>query len=243
MDLTPGNYWVVIHTGDTTGVVRDYGDGAANWYSNADTYSDGASATFGAGNTGTVTLSAAAIYLPGAIETRTLGRATVAATPSGGLSANYSRGSSFGAYDIPENASLDAFWAYLDGNGGASGSQQLRVALYYISGTSVPYGKALETQAVTIPAGMAPQWVRFPLQAPAGLGFAPGYQIMLQSGDTGGVVRDYGDGEANWLGLPDAFGDGAIPSFYPGHTRQPDLTSGTVTLSIYAEYSVPAGSP
>ena len=60
--LTPGNYWIVIHSGDTAARARDYGDGAANWFGNSDTYSDGASDPFGSGNTGTVTLSVYANY-------------------------------------------------------------------------------------------------------------------------------------------------------------------------------------
>jgi len=245
VDLTPGDYWIVIHTGDNTGVIRDYGDGAANWYSNPDTYSDGASATFGAGNTGTVTLSAAVVYYPGAIETRTLGRTTAAVTPSGGLSANYSRGSHFvdGAASIPQHAAITAFWAYLDGNGGASGSQQLRIGLYSIFGEARSYNKVAESAPVTIPAGMSPQWVRFPLPAPTELGFALAYQLMLQSGNTGGVVRDYGDGDANWTGFPDSFADGAANLFYPDPSKQPGLSNGTVTLSLYMEYTVPAESP
>jgi hypothetical protein len=245
VDLTPGNYWIVIHTGDNTGVVRDYGDGAANWYSNADTYSDGASATFGPGNTGTVTLSAAAVYYPGAIETRTMGRTTAAGIPSGGLSANYSRGSHFGdgAFNIPEHSTITAFWAYLDGNGGASGSQQLRIALYSIMGEAVPYNKVAESAPVIIPAGMPPQWVRFPLAAPTPIGFALAYQFMLQSGNTGGVARDYGDGDANWIGFPDDFADGPVNALYPDPSKQPGLSNGTVTLSLYMEYTVPVESP
>ena len=68
---------------------------------------------------------------------------------------------------------------------------------------------------------------------------------MLHSGDNAGVVRDYGgDGDANWLGLPDAFADGAIRSFYAyGPDRDPTLTEGTGTLSMYIEYSSQVSSP
>ncbi len=57
--LAPGSYWLVIHTGGTTGVARNAGDGStvANWYANNDTFSDGASDPFGGGNAGTGTIS------------------------------------------------------------------------------------------------------------------------------------------------------------------------------------------
>jgi hypothetical protein len=237
-DLTAGNYWVVIHTGATAGIARDYGDGAANWYSNADTYSDGPSASFGSGSPGTVTLSAAAIYVPGPVLTQTLGRTTIATTPSGGLSANFMRGSQFGAINVNSAGVVTAFWAYLDGNGGGANSQQLRVVLYANYQTrEIPVDKIYQSETVTIPAGMSPRWVRFPLKAPWNITQNPGYFLMLQSGDTQGVARDYGDGAANWLGLADTFADGAQEDFLEGDTGQ---TQGTVTLSIYAEYAVPS---
>ena len=37
---------------DGTPIIRYYADGTGNWYGNADTFSDGASAQFGAGGTG-----------------------------------------------------------------------------------------------------------------------------------------------------------------------------------------------
>jgi hypothetical protein len=61
---------------------------------------------------------------------------------------------------------------------------------------------------------------------------------MLQSGDTGGVVRDYGDGPANWVSTPDTFADGSTPVidwFY-----DPNVTYGTVEMSVYLEYAVAA---
>ena len=244
VDLTSGNYWIVIHTGDTGGVARDYGDGAANWYSNADAYADGASATFGSGNSGSVTISAAVLYSPGASQTRTVGRTTIAATPSGGLTANFLRGSSVSATSVPDGATLTGFWAYLDGNGGASGNQQLRAALYGIAPAPIPYDKIAESDTVTIAAGLSPRWVHFPLTRPVELGGTFAYLIALQSGDKGGVARDYGDGDANWIGAPDAFADGALDDISPGGPdKTPGFVDGTVTLSIYAEYTVPANSP
>jgi len=63
--LDPGAYWVVIHTGPTNGLIRKRSDGVANWYSNLDTFSDGAASPFGAGTTGTATLSVYATYTVG----------------------------------------------------------------------------------------------------------------------------------------------------------------------------------
>jgi hypothetical protein len=60
--LQPGNYWIALFTGGTSGIARNWGDGAADWYGNNDTYSDGAASTFGSGNTGSVTLSVYASY-------------------------------------------------------------------------------------------------------------------------------------------------------------------------------------
>jgi len=245
-DLAAGDYWVVIHTGDTSGVARDYGDGAANWYGNADPYADGASTNFGSGSAGTGTISAAAMYLPGSgWVSQTRGRTTVGAAPSAGLTANYSRGSRVGA-TLPYLARATAIWAYLDGNGGGVGTQQVRAVLYDFSGIpSLPYDRIYETEPVTIAAGMSPRWVRFPLTAPVQIDSTPSFLMMLHSGDNAGVVRDYGgDGDANWLGLPDAFADGAIRSFYAyGPDRDPTLTEGTGTLSMYIEYSSQVSSP
>ena len=245
-DVPAGEYWVVIHTGDTGDIARDYGDGAANWYSNADAYTDGASTSFGSGTAGTVTISAAAMYIPGSWVTQTLGRTTVASTPSGGLSANYSRGSSFGATaQVQYPTEATAIWAYVDGNGGGSGSQQVRAVLYGFDGiATLPYGKMTESEPATIPAGMSARWVRFPFRGPVEISSTMSYLLMLHSGDNANVVRDYGDGDADWVGLPDAFSDGATRSFQRfGPHKDPSVTEGNVTLSIYLEFGVPAGSP
>jgi hypothetical protein len=235
--LDAGNYWLTIHSGDTAGIARDFGDGAANWYGNADTYADGASPTFGSGNSGTGTISAAAIVIPGTMPLKTLGRTSIATIPSGGLSANRSRGATFGAYQVDNRGIVTALWAYLDGRGGTSGSQQLRMALYLDDQyKDTPVWKLYQTEVVTISAGTSPRWVRFPLKAPLAIGAAGAYWLMLQSGDTAGVVRDYGDGRANWVSVPDTFADGSAPAidwFY-----DPNFSRGTVEMSVYLEYAV-----
>jgi hypothetical protein len=227
-----GRYWLVLHSGNVAGVLRDYGDGPANFYANSDTFSDGASQTFGTGSAGTVTLSAYARSTPGPYYSKTFGRTDIASAPSGGMTANYSRASY--AFLPSPDAVLTGFYAYLDGQGGASGSQQLRMALYHNSKQyQKPTTKIVESDVVTIAAGTAPGWVHFPVQ-PTRVSDVYGFWIAIQSGDTGGVVRNYGDGPANWRGNVDAFADGAADLF--------DINSskGTVTLSLYATYETTA---
>jgi hypothetical protein len=234
--LTPGSYWIALHTGGNGGLIRDYGDGAEiNWYGNADSYDDGASAQFGSGSTGAGTLSAGVIYDPRPLQIRTLGRTSIGSQPSGGLSADYVRGLFVGGIGVvPANASAIALWAYLDGNGGANGSQQLRMVLHTaFRGIS---GPVAQSDVITVSAGMSPRWVRFPLQTPIWMD-SDEYVVALHSGGTAGVVRDYGgDSPDNWVGAPDVFADG------PGGATglETNATSGTGTPSMYLEYGVPA---
>ena len=65
LKLAPGNYWLLVHSGLTGGVARVYTSPVANWWGNADLYSDNASPTAGTGTVGTVTLSVNAGYTPG----------------------------------------------------------------------------------------------------------------------------------------------------------------------------------
>ena len=111
--------------------------------------------------------------------------------------------------------------------------------LYDFSGIpSLPYNKLYESEPVSIPAGMSARWVRFPLTVPIEISSTPSFLLMLQSGDNAGIARDYGDGDADWVGLPDTFYDGATPQFYRfGPYKDPGVTEGNVTLSIYLEYA------
>lgn len=63
--LGPGQYWIVLHTGDTPGIARNRGDGAANWYGNTDAFADGPTNPFGPGSAGGVTLSVKISYTVG----------------------------------------------------------------------------------------------------------------------------------------------------------------------------------
>jgi len=127
-----GFYWIAIHSagtagGSTAGIVRDYGSGTGNnWYGSPDTFSDGGASPFGAGSSGTGPLTVYASYLSGSFF-NVAGRMTVAATPSGGMTANFKRGAKVSvasterrwscdrtvpdATDARVNAALSASWA------------------------------------------------------------------------------------------------------------------------------------
>ncbi len=153
--LPAGTYWVVLHTGNTDaggtpGIIRDYGTtpGGNNWYANADLFSDGASSPFGAGSTGTAQLAVGGTYQP-PFQTKFAGRASVAATPSGGLTSNAKRGSRFA---MTETGRVTSLTAYLDGKGGGSGNQALRYDLYRDSG-GVPGALIVQSDEVFVAAG------------------------------------------------------------------------------------------
>lgn len=238
--LDAGRYWLVIHTGSVSGVTRNFSDGlSGNWYGNADTFSDGASTQFGAGNSGNGTISAFVSYRPGTITSGTVGRTDIAPTPSGGLTANVTRWSQF---ELREGgATLTGLHAYLDGLGAASGAQTVRMAIYNLQTThgATWYVKLAESSPLTISAGTNPIWLEFPV--PSTPLPAPGtYIIAIQTGDTGGVARDYGDTRPNpggdWNSISDAFADGALTTI--PYDSYPPLPGGA-TMSVYASYSVP----
>ena len=243
--LEPGKYWIVLLTGRDGGVARNFADGTGNWYGNADTYSDGPSDPFGVGNTGNGTISAFIAYRPAAVMAdRELGRTDAAGIPSAGLSANVTRWSHF-FLDYGGYATLTGLHAYLDGLGGASGSQKVRMVLYQGNFRGdTRYIKVVESDEVTIPAGMSPRWVDF--HVPAGLylpTFPPNYIIAIQTGDTAGVIRDYGDTRpqpvsptpnGNWASIADTYSDGALDEIpQAGHEPAP----GTGTMSVYLSYT------
>jgi hypothetical protein len=89
---------------------------------------------------------------------------------------------------------------------------------------------------VTIPAGQAAGWVRFPVK---NVRVVAGYYFMaIHTSGTSGVVRDYGDpGTDNWRGTPDLFANGAADQWAAeGGSRD----TGDTTLAIYASYTRPA---
>jgi hypothetical protein len=253
--LDPGRYWVVMHTGifsgGPPGIIRNYGDGTAgNWYGNADAFFDGASEQFGPGTPGNGTIAAYVSYRPASVTSGRFGRTEPGTLPSKGLKANFSRASQFILEDDVA-PTLTGLHAYLDGLGGASGSQKVRMAIYEdVIGRChldecEPSGffKIAESQEVTITAGMPARWVHFAVPSVVLASVTSQFRILIQSGDTAGVVRDFVDRrtfvlcgncdqDRNWYGLPDAFADGAAD----GADTQ---NIGEGTLSVYATYSLP----
>jgi len=245
--LDPGRYWLVVHTGIFSGpggVIRNYGDGTpGNWYGNSDAFADGATEQFGPGTAGNGTITAYISYQPGLITSGQLGRTKPGTIPSKGLKANFSRASLFFLTDYA-GPTLTGLHAYLDGLGRTSGSQKVRMVIYghCRDPRCMPEGffKIAESQELTITAGTPPRWFDFAVPAVALDAAIPEYQIAIQSGDTAGVVRDYGGSNVlvtcncedhNWYGVPDNFADGAADSF-----DYQEIGDGTLT--VYASYSL-----
>ena len=55
------------------------------------------------------------------------------------------------------------------------------------------HGFEIYSEEVSIPAGMAPQWVRSPLMVPTYLLLSDEYYLFLYTGDTQGVARAYAE--------------------------------------------------
>ena len=130
---------------------------------------------------------------------------------------------------------MTGFYAYLDGSGGASGSQQLRVAQYTTDNNGHPATLAGASSVVSIPAGQPAGWVYFPVQVPFQ---AVGNWLTIQSGDVGGVARDYGAvSGGSWIGAAAPFQSQA-PATFPASTS----TSSTA-LSVYGVCTVVPFNP
>lgn len=239
--LQPGRYWIAILSTGAGGVARDYADPTGGWAGNAEP-SHELPYSFGATSVGTGAISVFGLYKPGTTTLLKLGKTTVGGTPSKGLSANYVRGGgvSLGA----ESGVATALYAYLDGNGGAAGSQQVMMQLYSAYAAEHSIYKIGESAIVTIPAGTPPGWVRFPINA-AYINEEQSYLVMIDSGNNAGVVRDYGDNVPPypaWIGTSDGgfpgYGDfNYYPSGYPNPPPAPSYS--TTELSVYLEYFVP----
>ena len=78
--------------------------------------------------------------------TQLLGRITEAPIPSNGLSGNFKRAARF---TLGARGTIGQLCAYIDGNGGVSGNQGVRLALYNDNNGS-PGTKVFETQGGTI---------------------------------------------------------------------------------------------
>jgi hypothetical protein len=236
--LDAGKYWVVLHTFGLAGVARNFADGTGNWYGNADSSPDGASDPFGPGTAGNGTISAFIAYRPGSGSANVLGRSDIGTSPSSGLSANYTRWSNF---TLTTNATVTSLHAYLDGLGATTGSQKIRMVLYHqvTDHGATWYVKQAQSEEITIAATQQPLWVTFQIPPTAVSASPEPYQIAIQTGDTGGVIRDYGDNRpnpaGNWAAIADAYADGPIQTI-PAEEHQP--APGSVTMSVYANYTI-----
>ena len=222
-----GKYWLVLHTGGTSGVIRYYMDGTGNWYGNTDTYADGSSRRFGAGTPGNGTISAFATYHTGMFtHGRKSGRTDVATKASNPMTADFIRAS---AFHMDGQGVATALCAYLDGRGGAPGSQQLRMVLFFdVDESDMDYW-VIPSDVVTIAAGTPASWLCFPIPYTY---LPPGsYDLAIMSGPGNGVARYYVDGsETNWTGLNYPF-TAEPPSYY----QRAGYSSGTI--SEYIEYT------
>jgi hypothetical protein len=156
-------------------------------------------------------------------QAESFGRQTVGTVVSGGLRGEYKRGSKFA---LSRAGQITQICGYVDGNGGASGTQKLRYALYRDTG-GTPGAKIVATEEVDIAQGMGAQWLCLETGF---MPLAPGsYWLMLHSSSPAGVARFYYDGAKNFYGNGDSFENGAADSFGAG-------APGDGTLSLYATY-------
>jgi len=239
-----GRYWITLHTSGTAGVLRYYTEGTGNWRGNA---SPGTSPGpfFGPAPAGDGTISALVAYFPVGVYHGTFGRTTPGSVISKGYTADFIRGSSFTTPYLPTSTYMTALWAYLDGKGGATGSQKLKLATYVFNPTDpgypvppgAPMSKIVESDQVTINAGRAPGWVRFAI--PYTRIYERPHYFMISSGANQGVVRNYHGNEANqWLGQTTIYANGAPSLLYPpgSSSGEPTLQQGAGSIAVYAEY-------
>jgi hypothetical protein len=159
------------------------------------------------------------------------GRVTIAGTPSVYMGADRKRASKF---TLADTGHLTQLYAYVDGQGGTTGTQSLQMDLYRDS-NGVPGTKVAASQIRTFDQTATPAWRTFsvtglPLLTPGD------YWIAIHSGLTGGVTRNYVDtnypnGATNWFTNTDTFSDGATSPFGAGST-------GSGTLSVFAMFLV-----
>ncbi|HEV7609901.1 MAG TPA: hypothetical protein VGO61_21375, partial [Steroidobacteraceae bacterium] len=155
------------------------------------------------------------------------GRTTIATVPSAGMVADRKRASKF---TLTETGRLLDLSAYLDGLGGVSGSQQVRIVVYRDS-SGVPGPKVAESTSRSLASGTTGTWRSFAVDG-LPLLTAGDYWLAIHTGGTTQVLRNFGDGSAvNWYGNDNIFSDGASDPFGTG-------TSGATTLSIHGRYVV-----
>jgi len=170
---------------------------------------------------------------------RRAARAFGAATPGPlwtRMSNDLARISAFSALDpagFPDDVTrfLDRLRVYVDGRGGAAGTQKLRAVIYAGVGVVSPVFLLRASQAVTIRSGTSARWVDFRFDDPVRLSGIDGatYQFGLLSGATRNVTR-YASSAAPgalWWG-PDTYADGPNPFF---GTTDPDGAGATFNTS------------
>lgn len=153
------------------------------------------------------------------------GRTVAGTQPSSGLNADMKRASKF---TLTERGRLRELSASLDGAGGVTGSQSIRLVLYR-DNNGVPGTKVLESNPRTLSSGIAKNWYSFIVDNV--LLNAGDYWIAIHTGGTAQVLRDYGDSAvANWVSSTDAYADGASDPFGT-------VSTGSVTLSVRGAYT------
>lgn len=159
-------------------------------------------------------------------RSKIFGRTTIGTTPSLGMAPDYKRASKF---VLSENGTLLDLNMYMDGTGGATGEQGIRLVVYRDNG-GVPGVKVTESITRWFAAGVPANWRSFTVpNVPLNAGT---YWIAIHSAATGQIVRNFGGGpETNWYGNDDTFFGGAADPFGAG-------TPGGGTLSVYATYTV-----
>lgn len=153
------------------------------------------------------------------------GRSSGSSFFTSGLAANTKRGSRF---TLTQKGTLLNMAALVDGGGGPTGSQSLRMALYRDS-NGVPGALVAQSNAMSVTSGSSSRWLYFPASATALT--AGTYWIMIHSGSTNAITRIKGEGAANWHGNNDVYSDGPANPAGAG-------SLGTMTLSLFASYTV-----
>jgi hypothetical protein len=192
-------------------------------------YSDGTDDSFGSCDAGNGTISGFLSFEPGDFTNGGLiGNlaGSAGATPSSGMSANFIRVSKFTVTD--PDASMRFVYAYLDGLGGGTGTQPVKIVVYDDSPGHKLVG---ESYPIDVTAGAAPRWYVTTLPTPVRL--PPGdYYMGYFTGPNAGVARNYSTPTPNWLGIGANYAAGAPTILDPPPA---DATTGSVTLLLYGE--------
>lgn len=140
------------------------------------------------------------------------------------MSSDYKRSSRF---TLGQAGVVSGLVAYLDGLGGASGTQQVRFAVYADQGGS-PGALLAQTSAGSVAAGSPAAWLRLPLSDPLALA-AGDYHLAVHGGASRSVARYSRAPRADGLRYGrDVFDDGAEDPY--GLTKSDDWE-----VAVYAQ--------